>query len=91
MNEKKDVQFLKQACDPDTHFNESAQPLLREIKTLSEELYEKGKNTFAEIEDEMQASKEIIMQAAKENPLKTLLIAAGIGLLLLRGIFGRRS
>lgn len=90
MNAKKDVQFLKQDCVADTHLKE-AQPLLREIKLLSEGLYEKGKNTFAEIEDEVQASKEIIMQAAKENPLKTLLIAAGIGILLLRGIFGRRS
>ena len=87
MNEKKDVQFLKQDCVAE----EAAQPLLREIKLLSEGLYEKGKITFAEIEDEVQVSKEIIMQAAKENPLKTLLIAAGIGILLLRGIFGRRS
>ena len=64
------------------HVGDAASELLKESKKLANELYEGGLEKVSEAEEGMKEYSDELLRKIKENPLSSVLIAAGVGFLL---------
>ncbi|MFZ4076545.1 MAG: hypothetical protein ACOYKA_01035 [Legionellaceae bacterium] len=60
----------------------AAAGLLDEGKAYTDELYEEGSNKVDEVIKEAKLYSDDLLNKVRENPLKAVLIAGGVGLLL---------
>ena len=60
----------------------AAADLLDEGKAYTHELYEEGSNKVDEVMKEAKVYSDDLLNKVRENPLKAVLIAGGVGLLL---------
>lgn len=60
----------------------AAADLLDEGKAYTHELYEEGSNKVDEVIQEVKVYSDDLLNKVRENPLKAVLIAGGVGLLL---------
>ncbi len=65
-----------------SHVAESAADLLDESKKLANELYEGGLNKLNIVQKEAVEYSDELLQKVREHPLKAILIAGGVGLIL---------
>ena len=65
-----------------SHVAEAATEFLNESKKLANELYEDGLKKVGVAQKDVQAYADDLMGKVRENPLKSMLIAGGIGFLL---------
>jgi ElaB/YqjD/DUF883 family membrane-anchored ribosome-binding protein len=65
-----------------SHVAEAATTLLNESKKLASELYEDGLKKVGVAQDDLQHYSDELLDKVRKNPLKSILIAGGIGVLL---------
>jgi len=65
-----------------SHVSEAAVDLLDESKKLANELYEDGLKKLEAAQKEAVDYSDDLLQKVRENPLKAILIAGGVGLVL---------
>jgi len=72
--------------DSQAKIKESASDLLQESKKLANDLYQDGVNKVSEkvndVEDYVHEYSDKLIQKIQANPLSSVLVAAGVGLLL---------
>lgn len=61
---------------------DAASELLNEGKKYANELYKEGLNKVSEAEDSVKEYSDDLLKKVQENPLASVLIAAGVGFLL---------
>ena len=66
----------------ESHVAESASELLNEGRKLANELYEQGLHKVGDAQDTVKEYSDNLTKKIQENPLASVLIAGGIGLLL---------
>lgn len=64
------------------HIKETADHFLDEGKKLASDMYDDGLKKINSVQKEAQEYTEELLNKVRENPLKSVLIAGGIGLLL---------
>ncbi len=64
------------------HVNEAAAELLEETKKYANELYEEGIKKITQAQKEATHYSDELLEKVREHPLKAILIAGGLGLLL---------
>ncbi|TAL64823.1 MAG: hypothetical protein EPN84_02655 [Legionella sp.] len=65
-----------------SHVSEAANTLLNEGKKLAQEVYEDGINKVSEAEANVKEYSDQLVKKVQENPVSSILIAAGVGFLL---------
>ncbi|MBX9704026.1 MAG: hypothetical protein K2X39_07715 [Silvanigrellaceae bacterium] len=66
----------------ESHVSEAASQLLNEGKKYANELYEQGKDKVSDAQDSVKEYSDSLMKVIHENPLTSVLIAAGVGMLI---------
>lgn len=66
----------------EAHVSDAASDLLNEGKKFANELYKEGLNQMNEVEENVHEYSDQLLRKVKENPLSSVLIAAGVGFLL---------
>ncbi|MBA2655915.1 MAG: hypothetical protein H0U70_02910 [Tatlockia sp.] len=61
---------------------EHADALYQQVKSKANEMYEGGKQTVSEAQDQLKHQTENLAEHVREKPLASLLIAGGIGFIL---------
>lgn len=64
------------------HVGDAANRLLEEGKKLANELYHEGLSKAGETQDSVKEYSDEIVKKIQDNPLSSMLIAAGVGFLL---------
>ena len=64
------------------HLEEAASNLLNGGKKFANELYEEGIHRVHKAERNVKAQSDVLLSKVKENPVTSILIAAGVGFLL---------
>ena len=64
------------------HVSEAATELLDETKKLANELYEEGLKKLELAQKEANSYSDELLEKVREHPLKAILIAGGVGLVL---------
>lgn len=65
-----------------SHVREAAADLLNEGKKLGNELYEEGTHKVHKAEEQIKEYSDELLKKVQQNPLRSVLIAGGIGFLL---------
>jgi ElaB/YqjD/DUF883 family membrane-anchored ribosome-binding protein len=65
-----------------SHIKEAASELLNEGKKFADELYKEGAHRVNEAEGNAREYSDQLLKKAKQNPLTTILVAAGVGFIL---------
>lgn len=65
-----------------SHVSEAAAELLDESKKFAHELYDDGLKKAGKVQKEAEVYTDELLAQVRENPLKAVLIAGGIGFLL---------
>lgn len=76
---------VKQPAMPNSksaHVSEAATELVNESVKLAHELYQEGLRKFDGVTHEAQAYSDELLESVRKHPLKSILIAGGVGLLL---------
>ncbi len=76
---------VKQPTMPNSktaHVSEAASELVNEGVKLAHELYENGLKTFDDVSHEAHVYSDELLETVRKHPLKAILIAGGVGLLL---------
>lgn len=72
----------KPTAAPKSHVSEAANTLLNEGKKFAQEIYEDGVSKVSEAEANVKEYSDQLVKKVQENPLSSLVIAAGVGFLL---------
>lgn len=64
--------------------SEGTQHIINDGKKLASDILEEGKNKWSHIESDLKEYSDQIAQKVNEKPIKSLLIAGGIGFILSR-------
>ena len=65
-----------------SHLREAVSDVMTEGKKFANELYEDGLGKASKVEDQVKDYSDEIVIKIKENPLRSVLIAGGVGFLL---------
>lgn len=65
-----------------THVMEATSDLMNDGKKLANELYDVGVGAVETVQNEAMEYTDELLQTVRKNPLKSILIAAGVGFLL---------
>ena len=65
-----------------SHLREAVSDVMTEGKKFANELYEDGLGRASKVEDQVKDYSDEIVIKIKENPLRSVLIAGGVGFLL---------
>lgn len=60
----------------------AANDLLKEGKSIADELYEEGSHKMSEVENSVKQYSDELLKKVQKNPLASVVIAAGVGFLL---------
>lgn len=71
-----------QAQESKAHVAEAANQLLNEGKKMAHELYESQAQKVAHVQENIKGYSDEVMVKVKENPMTSVLVAAGVGFLL---------
>lgn len=72
----------KHSSNERSHVADAASDLLNEGKKYANEIYEQGINKISDAEDNVKQYSDHMLKQVQENPLASVVIAAGIGYLL---------
>ena len=65
-----------------SHVADAASELFNESKKLAQELYEEGCERVGDVQNDAKEYSDVLLKKVKDNPLRAVLIAGGIGFLL---------
>lgn len=76
------INRAQSANAPKSHVAEAAGDLLNEGKKFANELYQEGLDKVSEAEENVKEYSDQLLKKVQENPLSSVLIAAGVGFLI---------
>ncbi|KTD21773.1 DUF883 family protein [Legionella londiniensis] len=72
----------KELDNKKSHVGKAASELLNESKKLAHEIYEEGLHKVHDAQKNVKVYSDEVVEKVRENPITSILIAAGVGFLL---------
>lgn len=73
---------MEKADKKASHVREAAADLVNESRKLGQEFYEEGVHKVHQAEEQIKVYSDDLLKKVQENPLRSVLIAGGVGFLL---------